>query len=100
MSAESRNHKYQHIFGLLDETRQNLVLDEFSAVDSKAIWDKLEAIMMQKKPSSHFHAYEQLFSSVLQDGEMLPSFGSRVKALYRNCKDPYPTGFTCHELDF
>ena len=57
------------IFGLLDETRQNLVLDEFSAVDSKAIWDKLEAIMMQKKPSSRFHAYEQLFSSVLQDGE-------------------------------
>ena len=87
-----------YIYSVLDESRQDLIAEEFGELDARKMWTMLRDLHMQKKPSSQFAAYEALLTASLQENETLPAFGGRVLGLFRKVKDLYPEKFTLEEL--
>ena len=87
-----------YLYAILDASRKEIVAEEFSQCNPPAMWAKLQSVHQQKKPSSRFIAYEVLLSSVLQDGESLPTFGARVSGAYRRVKELVPSTYTVEQM--
>ena len=67
--------------------------------DPVTMWRKLEAVHVQKKPGTHFNAYEVLFSIRKEEGETLPALTARADKAMQDIKSLCPTGFTLADLD-
>ena len=87
-----------YLYASLDASRKEIVAEEFSQCNPPAMWAKLQSVHQQKKPSSRFIAYEVLLSSVLQDGESLPTFGARVSGAYWRVKELVPSTYTVEQM--
>lgn len=76
--------------------------------DPKCMWEALEAIHVQKRPSTRFNAYNSLLSIIKQDTESLPSLTARIeKAMQevriekamQEVKNLQPESFSITDLD-
>jgi hypothetical protein len=67
--------------------------------DPKKMWEELEAIHVQKRPSTRFIAYNTLLSITKQDEESLPSLTSRIEKAMQDIKQLRPKAFTITDLD-
>ena len=82
--------------GLEDDQKHQIqdVLD-----DPKAMWTKLESIHVQKRPSTHFNAYNALLSIAKLPDEPLPSLTSRIEKAMQEVKYLCPKSFSIDSLD-
>jgi hypothetical protein len=67
--------------------------------DAVKMWGALEAVHMQKRPGTHFNAYDDLFSIRKRDEEDLQSLINRVDDSIHRIRDLRSTGFTLDQLD-
>ena len=67
--------------------------------DPKKMWETLEAIHIQKRPTTRFIAYNSLLSITKQDDESLPSLTSRIEKSMQEIKSLRPKAFTIDDLD-
>jgi len=67
--------------------------------DPAAMWTKLEAVHVQKKPGTRFNAYEVLFSVKKADDESLSALTARADKAMQDIKALRPAGFTLADLD-
>src|ERR1700742_3911264 len=67
--------------------------------DPKKMWETLEAIHVQKRPTTRFIAYNSLLSITKQDDESLPSLTSRIEKSMQEIKSLRPKAFTIDDLD-
>ena len=67
--------------------------------DPQAIWTKLEAVHLQKKPGARFNAYEALFLIRKAEEESLPSLMARADKAIQDVKSLRPKDFTLEKLD-
>lgn len=81
----------------LEEGQKSQVEDFLD--DPKHMWEALEAIHVQKRPSTRFNAYNSLLSISKQENESLPSLTARVEKAMQEVKNLRPTGFLITDLD-
>jgi gag-polypeptide of LTR copia-type len=81
-----------------------LVNDQKSQVedyleDPKKMWEELESIHVQKRPSTRFNAYNSLLSISKQEQESLLSLTARIEKGMQEIKNLRPQSFTIDDLD-
>jgi hypothetical protein len=81
----------------LDDNQKVHVSDVKS--DPAGMWKKLEAVHVQKKPSSRFIAYDSLFNICKEETETLSSLMARTDKAMQDIKSLRPSTFTLHDLD-
>jgi len=67
--------------------------------DPRAMWTRLEAIHIQKKPGARFNAYEALLSIRKREDESLSALMARADRAMQDIKALRPTTFTLANLD-
>src|SRR5271156_4607481 len=63
------------------------------------MWKKLEGIHVQRKPGTHFNAYESLLSIRKRDDESLSDLMTRASKACQDIKALRPSTFTLDDLD-
>ena len=67
--------------------------------DPAAMWQKLEAIHIQKKPGTRFNAYDVLFNIRKEENETLTALMARADKAMQDIKSLRPSGFSLTDLD-
>src|SRR5215471_16519590 len=67
--------------------------------DPAAMWRKLEAVHLQKKPGARFNAYEALLGIRKAENESLSALLARADKAMQDIKALRPSGFTLDMLD-
>jgi hypothetical protein len=81
----------------LEESQQTQVGDLMD--EPKKMWDELESIHVQKRPSTCFLAYTNLLNIQKNPEESLPSLTARIEKAMQEVKNLRSTSFTLTELD-
>jgi hypothetical protein len=81
----------------LDDSQKVHVSDVKS--DPAGMWKKLEAVHVQKKPSSRFIAYDSLFNIRKEETETLSALMARTDKAMQDIKSLRPSTFTIDDLD-
>jgi hypothetical protein len=82
---------------MLGEDQQSQVLDFMD--DPKKMWDELESIHVQKRPSTRFLAYSSLLSIQKVPDESLPALTSRIEKAMQEVKNLRHKTFSIDDLD-
>ena len=67
--------------------------------DPAAMWQKLKAIHVQKKPGARFNAYDILFNIRKEENETLTALMARADKAMQDIKSLRPSGFSLTDLD-
>src|SRR5271156_468840 len=67
--------------------------------DPSAMWQKLEAVHVQKKPGARFNAYDVLFNIRKEENETLTALMARADKAMQDIKSLRPSGFSLTDLD-
>ena len=67
--------------------------------DPRKMWETLESIHIQKRPSTRFNAYNTLLSISKQDQESLPALTARIEKAMAEIKNLRPQFFSLNDLD-
>ncbi|TFK78461.1 hypothetical protein K466DRAFT_507259, partial [Polyporus arcularius HHB13444] len=67
--------------------------------DPGAMWRKLEAVHMQKRPGTCFNTYNALLSLSKAEDESLSTLSTRASQLKSDMKALRPTSFDLEKLD-
>ena len=81
----------------LEEGQKSQVEDILD--DPKQMWEELESIHVQKRPSTRFNAYNSLLSIMKLEEESLPALTSRIEKAMQEVKNLRPATFTLSDLD-